>query len=81
MSTSIKPLAQLSDAEAVVSEKPDSTIDQEAGPAHDHDRDHDHQAVTVPLERWNESAINKYRFSTTLVSFIIMGMNDGAVGV
>lgn len=33
------------------------------------------------LQRWNEPRVNIYRFFTTLLSFIIMGMNDGAVGV
>jgi hypothetical protein len=34
-----------------------------------------------PLVRWNESPLTVYRFLTTLFSFIVMGMNDGAVGV
>lgn len=33
------------------------------------------------LEKWNESPLNIYRFFTTLYSFIIMGMNDAALGV
>jgi len=33
------------------------------------------------LERWNEPRSNLFRFLVTLYSFIIMGMNDGAVGV
>lgn len=33
------------------------------------------------LERWNHPRVNMYRFYTTLYSFIVMGMNDGAVGV
>lgn len=33
------------------------------------------------LQKWNEPRENMYRFFTTLYSFIIMGMNDGAMGV
>jgi len=33
------------------------------------------------LARWNESRINMYRFYVTLYSFVVMGMNDGAIGV
>lgn len=32
-------------------------------------------------ERWNQSPRNMYRFFTTLLCFILMGANDGAVGV
>lgn len=32
-------------------------------------------------ERWNGTRINTYRFFVTCWSFIIMGMNDAAVGV
>ena len=32
-------------------------------------------------QKWNNPRANIYRFSTTLYSFIIMGMNDGATGV
>jgi hypothetical protein len=35
----------------------------------------------APLEKWNEPRINMWRFFATLFSFIIMGMNDGAIGV
>jgi hypothetical protein len=48
----------------------------------------DEEAVVNPavrpeavLHRWNESRVNTFRFLTTLYSFIIMGMSDGAVGV
>jgi len=33
------------------------------------------------LEKWNEPKINTFRFLTTLFCFIIMGMNDGSLGV
>jgi hypothetical protein len=33
------------------------------------------------LEQWNEPRINRYRYLTTLYTFIIMGMNDAAYGV
>lgn len=34
-----------------------------------------------PLTRWNENKTTTFRFFITLYSFIIMGMNDGAIGV
>ncbi|OAA59676.1 tRNA wybutosine-synthesizing protein [Niveomyces insectorum RCEF 264] len=34
----------------------------------------------APLQRWNESRTNVFRFFVTLFSFVIMGMNDAAVG-
>jgi hypothetical protein len=33
------------------------------------------------LQKWNEPRVNMLRFFTTLYSFIILGMNDGAIGV
>lgn len=33
------------------------------------------------LQRWNETTANMFRFFSTLYSFILMGMTDGAVGV
>lgn len=33
------------------------------------------------LQRWNESSVNIFRFFSTMYSFILMGMTDGAVGV
>lgn len=33
------------------------------------------------LQRWNESAVNMFRFFATIYCFILMGMTDGAVGV
>ena len=36
---------------------------------------------SATIGRWNESRINMYRFFVTLYSFVVMGMNDGAVGV
>ncbi len=36
--------------------------------------------VIVTAEKWNQPGPNTLRFITTLYSFIIMGMNDGAVG-
>lgn len=33
------------------------------------------------LDTWNGSRTNSYRFFVTLWSFIIMGMNDAAIGV
>lgn len=50
----------------------------------------DEEAIPVPpqepvqepaLQKWNESRVNMLRFFTTLYSFIILGMNDGAIGV
>jgi hypothetical protein len=32
------------------------------------------------LEKWNEPRINMWRVFGTMFSFIIMGMNDGAIG-
>ncbi|KAK3905622.1 major facilitator superfamily domain-containing protein [Staphylotrichum tortipilum] len=32
------------------------------------------------LQRWNESGLNMFRFFSTIYSFILMGMTDGAVG-
>lgn len=37
--------------------------------------------VSVRLRRWNESKTTTFRFFFTLYAFIIMGMNDGAIGV
>lgn len=34
-----------------------------------------------PLQRWNGSKTNTFRFLSALFTFIIIGMNDGAVGV
>lgn len=34
-----------------------------------------------PLERWNGTRANAFRFCVTLLSFTIMGMNDAAIGV
>ncbi|KAK3946269.1 major facilitator superfamily domain-containing protein [Diplogelasinospora grovesii] len=31
-------------------------------------------------QKWNEPRVNIFRFCTTLYSFILMGMNDGAIG-
>lgn len=33
------------------------------------------------LEHWNEPRINTWRFMATLLSFLMMGGNDGAFGV
>ncbi|EQB51859.1 major facilitator superfamily transporter [Colletotrichum gloeosporioides Cg-14] len=33
-----------------------------------------------PLERWNGTRTNAFRFCVTLLSFTIMGMNDAAIG-
>jgi hypothetical protein len=33
------------------------------------------------LQKWNSPRINAWRFLVTLYSFIILGMNDGTVGV
>ncbi|KAI0484004.1 hypothetical protein GGR56DRAFT_611884 [Xylariaceae sp. FL0804] len=33
-----------------------------------------------PLERWNEPAINRYRYLATNLCFVIMGMNDASTG-
>lgn len=49
-----------------------ATGDEEAAPA---------ALPGKPLERWNETPINTFRYLTTLFSFIIMGMNDAATGV
>lgn len=34
-----------------------------------------------PLQRWNQSVMNMFRFFTTLYTFGMMGMTDGALGV
>jgi hypothetical protein len=36
---------------------------------------------STKLERWNNPRINMYRYLTTLLCFINMGMNDAAYGV
>jgi hypothetical protein len=33
------------------------------------------------LEHWNKPSINTWRFLATLLSFLMMGGNDGAFGV
>lgn len=35
----------------------------------------------IPLQKWNEPRVNIFRFFATLYSFIILGMNDGVMGV
>jgi len=35
----------------------------------------------IPLERWNEPRVNKYRYFAALYGFVLMGMNDAASGV
>ncbi|ORY64261.1 major facilitator superfamily domain-containing protein [Pseudomassariella vexata] len=35
---------------------------------------------TLSLPKWNQPRINAYRFLTTILCFIIMGMNDASVG-
>lgn len=35
----------------------------------------------MPLQRWNESKTNMFRYFATLYSFTVMGMNDAAIGV
>lgn len=42
----------------------------------------DGQAVKgKPLQRWNQCPTTMFRFFTTLYSFLVMGMNDGCIGV
>jgi len=36
---------------------------------------------STKLEQWNHPRINMYRYLTTLLCFINMGMNDAAYGV
>ncbi len=36
---------------------------------------------STKLERWNQPRANMYRYLTTLLCFINMGMNDAAYGV
>jgi len=38
-------------------------------------------AAEDSLERWNKPRINTWRFLATLLSFLMMGGNDGAFGV
>ncbi|KAL0940275.1 major facilitator superfamily transporter [Colletotrichum truncatum] len=38
------------------------------------------QTEEPPLEKWNETRTNAFRYLVTLYSFIVMGMNDGAIG-
>ena len=40
-----------------------------------------HVAETPELEVWNKPRINQYRYFATLITFIVMGMNDAAYGV
>ncbi|KAI8211241.1 Bypass of stop codon protein 6 [Colletotrichum sp. SAR 10_76] len=39
---------------------------------------HEHEPE---LEKWNGTRTNAFRYVATLYSFIVMGMNDGAVGI
>lgn len=52
---------------------PQDTTDEESG------------AVSPPagpeLQRWNDSAVNIFRYCGTMYSFILMGMTDSAQGV
>ncbi|KAK6587052.1 hypothetical protein PZA11_000342 [Diplocarpon coronariae] len=38
------------------------------------------QHVNYRLERWNQPKINAYRYLSALFTFVIMGMNDAAIG-
>ena len=58
-----------------------STEDPEAIATTDEKAAPDVPAEVPILERWNDSRVNVYRFLVTLYSFVVMGMNDGAVGV
>ena len=66
-------------------EKDDSTRNQneKLGEALESVRDEGQDSSVVPekLERWNHPRINMYRYLTTLLCFINMGMNDAAYGV
>ncbi|CAL3962525.1 unnamed protein product [Diplocarpon coronariae] len=39
------------------------------------------QHVNYRLERWNQPKINAYRYLSALFTFVIMGMNDAAIGL
>ncbi len=53
-----------------------NTTDEEVGPLEPSPE----RRVEVK-QKWNEPRVNTCRFLTTIYSFIVMGMNDGAVGV
>lgn len=36
---------------------------------------------TQALQQWNKPRINLWRYMATLLGFVIMGMNDAAIGV
>ena len=55
-----------------------NTTDEEMGPVGD---DQDAEPHAEIKQKWNYPRQNTYRFLTTIFSFIVMGMNDGAVGV
>jgi hypothetical protein len=85
-------MSAITDARVSVGEKPDGR----PGLCHDPEKSDegpqtkpelssgDDTPLDVPavrLQRWNESNINIYRFVVANFSFIIMGMNDGSLGV
>ena len=39
------------------------------------------ERVTEALQQWNNPRINVWRFFATVLGFVVMGMNDGAIGV
>ena len=39
------------------------------------------EAPAPELQRWNQSKVNIFRYCSTMYSFILMGMMDGAMGV
>ena len=55
-----------------------NTTDEEMGPVGDDQETEPHAEIK---QKWNYPRQNTYRFLTTIFSFIVMGMNDGAVGV
>lgn len=60
--------------------------DSEKSPGQDEARATDGEELSPgsssgTLEKWNKPGINIYRFVASNWCFIVMGMNDGAVGV
>ena len=63
---------------ALASDSKANTTDEEIGPVADDQAAEPHAEIK---QKWNYPRQNTYRFLTTIFSFIVMGMNDGAVGV
>ncbi|KAI0595775.1 tRNA wybutosine-synthesizing protein [Biscogniauxia sp. FL1348] len=77
----VPPLADLEKGEAVIAAGDYQNQSKECSSEQDQDETASPGCSSKSsLERWNVPSINKYRYLTTILCFIIMGMNDAAIG-